>query len=253
MTDGLNSTSREIIRSAKRDIAEADLSIISRGLDDADDVKVTPQQIADARANNPSFSNLSNMAIKIALEKRANWEHRLFFQIISDEVLAADDLLDAVVVRKATRSEKYMDTQQTLDNFIAKLTEMQDFIRRYTQLVNEQVTTAWKATENEKMEGVIIAAHDYGCLYRETLNWSLEVLSWNVHQAFSNFLFLVSDSMLPVTTQMALWGLKCLSMMDNYALDVARPTDLNLGIVLNAGATDCLLPTFRQAAQEAQK
>jgi hypothetical protein len=252
MTDDPNATSREIIRSAKRDIAEADLGLVSRALNEADEIKVTAQQIADARANNPSFANLSNMAIKIALEQKANWENSLFFQIISDEVLAADDLFNAVILRKATTSGNYMDSHQTLNAYLAKIAEVQVFVQRHRTLLYE-LKVAWSSSEPGKLESIITASRNYGLLYPDALNWSLDVLSWNVHEAFYNFLLLLSDTILPFAMKLAFAGPQGLSMIGNNALAVESPTTLNLNLVFDAPPLDHLYSTFQQAARDAQQ
>ncbi|MCW3098855.1 MAG: hypothetical protein JWL77_4473 [Chthonomonadaceae bacterium] len=247
MTDAPNDASRDLIVTPQRDLSGADLGLVSRGLNEADEIKVTRQQITDARANNPSFARLSNMAIKIALEQRANWKYRLFAQIISDEAQASDDLFRALMLREATPKGSMLSTQDVVDLYVVKLENLITLIRACEALIGIQLNEAWGTFEQSgNLDLIILAAHEFGRIYRGLLNWSLDILSLQAHQSFDLFFRLLSDLALPAITNMAVFGPSNLNAIDNNQLSIVQKKSMDFTLTIRVPSMDGLHSMLQQ-------
>lgn len=218
MADDFEPTQQVLVSHVSRDLLSVDLGLVTRGLTASERMQVTSREITAARANNLAFAALSNVAVKIAIEQEANWRHRLFAQIITDEIRQAGDLLTAFTLRKVTPQFNMLDSWQVPDLIKSKFDAFSAILDRLTLSYPDKSLFAESEEPSRNFDGIIQAAHEYGIIYRDLLYWSLDIISWRVHTAFTSVQMQLAYSILPTITRLGFFGSDILSIIDNAAL-----------------------------------
>ena len=80
------------------------------------------------------FQDLSNLAIKIALEQTSNWTNRLYAQILIDKTLACEGLLNTLITRQVTVKRTKLRCEQVGVWAMKKVDALQALLRRVALL-----------------------------------------------------------------------------------------------------------------------
>jgi hypothetical protein len=140
------------------------------------------------------MQDLSGAALLLAVQKPFAWEHRLFSQVLSDEISRVasikKDLDYGLALGKAVRLG---DSAEVIEWVQRKLGEMISFLKSATVLVNTALPKAVGAPgEPGDVEEIVNVGKRLAEFYRRILEWTAEFRQIQVMNEFSSLLEIIA-------------------------------------------------------------
>ena len=201
---------QHLVVTQQRDIIGLPFDLVTRGLSDSEIIQVTPQDIADARIRNEGFQNLSNLAIKIALEQASYWQSRFFAQLLSDRIQTFDDLLGAVLTRKVSDVQTKLEREEMLDWAGRKVKEFSALMKSGNSLAVEKFPA--------EIVSIIEIAEKWSAFYSEMLEWSKDILAIETEPKYTDYVQKLSYMAVPCIVNFGNYCVGLRSRIENWLL-----------------------------------
>jgi hypothetical protein len=199
------------------------------GLDTERGLRSSPEQ--------DFLRTLRGKTLRIALEKPAAWEYRLFANALSDEVISLEGLRKEYALELSFGKGESVPSADFSEWTQVRLDELSHLSNAATKLVNEVLKTAVgpPGTPGSAPE-IVFAAHRLGRIYREALEWAINVRravpSKKELKQFITPLALCSESLITAVED---WAYTLSTKLDQALIDAASgaPQELQFTFTLD--------------------
>jgi hypothetical protein len=236
-------------------MTSGDGGLVTRGLSDSRRITVTPEQIDQTRKERQEFRDLSNLAIKIALEQGGNWEHRLFGQVVGDEIRKIEDLRQEYVKMTISRQKRHLRVDEVRDWALDKCEKILDEVKNLKCLFDERFTEALGPNGQPGNVGLIIqVGKDVGSVYKTVLDWSLDAIATESHPTFRHFMRGIALFPNKMIANLAVFGLSMVAIAeDNLLASPEKARNIEINLDLSPPDLDPLFQEYEIAVEEGRK
>lgn len=178
-----------------------DLNMVAQCFIEQDSIDTPPIQPANHMAKGvyigqqlkgrkEGLEGISGKSLRIATEKPAGWQGKLFAQLVNDEVVNACELKRTYELRLAPGASEHLADNAILDWLMAKLSEAERLAEGITRLANRALNQAFA---NSDIQQIAHCAREMGRSYRKAIEWAISVRGVQVGD---NWVQLVSEASL---------------------------------------------------------
>lgn len=189
--------------------------------------------------------------LRIALEKPAAWEYRLFFQAWMDEVRCRTCGLRDHNARVAIGLSDYVSAETAKDWLLTRLHELRSLAETTTKIVNVEANAAFgEPRQPGDAEHIVWTAQKIGQVLDAALDWSHRVRRARVHQPFANAAMEMAGFVDDLIDEIARFPESKLEQVDEALLRSRGDGPARLSFTFTVGLSN--LESFNEALDEAQ-
>ncbi|MET0396153.1 MAG: DUF4062 domain-containing protein [Longimicrobiaceae bacterium] len=143
------------------------------------------QRLQFLKLDNQFPRDLHGKALRLALEKPDAWEHRLFGQVLTDQVGEHGDLRKDHHLGLIFGSGDHLALEQVAPWMQARMEEIQRLVQAVNVVLGDNLQESLGPPgEPGSVEAIVDTARKAGAIYRAAINWSLHVLRAHVPECF---------------------------------------------------------------------
>lgn len=209
------------------------------------------KQIRDHRSEIPA--NVSGRAIRLILEKPRGWEYSFFAQVLADEVHKYNDVYLEYKLRLIFSKGGLVTHHAFLEWLSLELKEAMRMGEVLAKLMQVHLQTALAPPRvPANLDALAFVARKVALVYKEALDWSIEVRRLYVEECLQPVIDRLSDVLNNLIEQIHIYGEETLEKIYQYSLEPDGSqvvAQLTVDTILDEGFMDLV----QQCLQNCQK